>query len=276
MRSSLPVLGVGIGYRPEIHDQIMERRDAVDWLELITEHYIQTSPEQAAGATELRRLFPLIPHGIEMSIGTEGDLDPSYVAAVAELVEEIEAPWFSDHLSFTRAGGVSLGQLTPVVRTRAAARAIGRKARAAQEAVGVPFLLENITYYVDIESELTEGEFITEVLEQGDCGLLLDMTNVFINSVNHGFDPYEFLSTLPLERVVQVHLAGGEWLGDTMVDSHSHPVHEEVWQLLEHLLDRAPLKAILLERDDKFSSDLADLEAELERARSLLAERAAG
>jgi uncharacterized protein (UPF0276 family) len=273
MQTNLPVLGVGIGYRPEIHDQIMEHRDSVDWLELITEHYIQTSPEQAAHATELRADFPLIPHGIEMSIGTEGDLDPDYVTAVAELVEAVQAPWFSDHLSFTQAGGVSLGQLTPVVRTRETAAAIGRKARAAQEAVGVPFLLENITYYVNIEAELTEAQFITEVLEHGDCGLLLDMTNVFINSVNHGFDPYEFLSQLPLERVVQIHLAGGEWQDDVMVDSHSHPVHEEVWQLLDHLVQRAPLKGILLERDDNFSSDFDELEGELERARAVLAER---
>jgi uncharacterized protein (UPF0276 family) len=271
----LPVLGVGIGYRHEIHEAIVEHGDSIDWLEVITEHYIQTTPEQAARARELRASFPLIPHGIEMSIGSEGDVDPSYLDAIGELVETVEAPWFSDHLSFTQAGGIALGQLTPVLRTREAAASIGRKARMASERVGVPFLLENITYYVNMESELSEGEFITEVVQQADCGLLLDLTNVFINSVNHRFDPFDFLSQLPLERVVQVHLAGGEWQGNIMVDSHAHPVHDDVWHLLEFLLGRAPLKGILLERDQNFSKDFGDLGEDLDRARSMLAARAA-
>lgn len=271
----LPVLGVGIGYRPEIHDSIMERGDLIDWLEVITEHYIQTAREQASRVRELRARFPVIPHGIEMSIGSEGDVDPVYLNAVADLVHSIDAPWFSDHLCFTKAGGVALGQLTPVMHTKKEAAAIGRKARLAQERAGVPFLLENITYYVNVEAELSECEFIKEVLEQGDCGLLLDLTNVFINSVNHHFDPYDFLAQLPLERVVQVHLAGGEWQGDTMVDSHAHPVHEEVWELLANVLRRAPLKAILLERDQNFSADFGELAEDLGRARSMLAKRVA-
>lgn len=274
LMSNLPALGVGIGYRPEIHHYIMESRDLIDWLEVITEHYIQTAPEQAAKVRELRALFPVIPHGIEMSIGSEGDVNAEYLEAVSDLVRTVQAPWFSDHLCFTRAGGVALGQLTPLMRTKEAAASIGRKARLVQERAGVPFLLENITYYVNVNSELSECEFITEVLEEADCGLLLDLTNAFINSVNHRFDPFEFLAELPLERVVQVHIAGGESLGNAMVDSHGHPVHSQVWDLLEVVLQQAPLKAILLERDQNFSVGFSELAEDLDRARSMLATRA--
>ena len=128
-----------------------------------------------------------------------------------------------------------------------------------QELVGLPFLLENITYYLDVESELTESEFITAVVQQADCGLLLDLTNVYINSVNHGFDPFDFLAQLPLERVLQAHLAGGEWQGSTMIDSHALSVNEEVWCLLEFVLSRSPVKGILIERDQNFQDDFFDL-----------------
>jgi len=252
----------------------MGNAEYIDWLEVITEHYIQTVPEQAARARQLRSHFPLIPHGIEMSIGSENEVDPAYVNAITEFTKTIEAPWFSDHLSFTQADNIALGQLTPVLRTAQNAEMIGRRARAVQERVGLPFLLENITYYLDVESELTESEFITAVVQQADCGLLLDLTNIYINSVNHGFDPFDFLAQLPLERVLQVHLAGGEWQGSIMIDSHAHPVNEEVWCLLEFVLSRSPVKGILIERDQNFQDDFSDLREDLVRGRQMLAKSA--
>lgn len=270
MFSQLPTLGVGIGYRAEIADDTLANAWAVDWLEVITEHYIQTTSERAVRGRQLREQFPLVPHGIEMSIGTEGEVDDAYLDELAAFVAAVQAPWFSDHLCFTRAGGIALGQLTPLHRTRDAASAIGKKAKYVQDRVGVPFLLENISYYVSLDAELTEAEFITEVIETGDCGLLLDLANVFINSVNHGFDARDFLDQLPLERVVQVHIAGGTWSGRTLLDAHGAPVHDEVWDLLEYAVERCPLKGVLLERDQNFPSDFSHLASELERARLVL------
>jgi uncharacterized protein (UPF0276 family) len=266
---SLPRLGVGVGYRGELHDGIASHATDVEWLEIITEHYIDTPPERLMLAQELRRTFPLIPHGIEMSIGTPGELDESYLAAVTDFVAAIDAPWFSDHLCYTRAGGVALGDLTPLPRTREMASTVAAKAQQAQNAVGAPFLLENITYYVDIPAELSEAEFISLVMEQCECGLLLDLTNVYTNAVNHGFDAIDFLDSLPLERVVQIHVAGGVWNGQVLIDSHDHPVPEQVWSLLGHVVERAPVKGVLLERDSRFPADFSDITGELARAREI-------
>ncbi|GIF64118.1 UPF0276 protein [Asanoa ishikariensis] len=266
----LPHLGSGLGYRREIHQPTMEHRDRIDWLEVISEHYLFASVQGRERLAELSAAFPIVPHGIEMSIGTPGEVDEDYLDALAALVEEIDAPYFSDHLCFTRAGGVSLGSLTPLPRSRALAKELGRKAQRIQERVGVPFILENITYHVDLRTELTEAEFIAELCEHCECGLLLDLTNLHTNARNHGYDAAGFLDAIPTERVVQVHLAGGTEAHETLLDSHSSPVPEPVWALFDELLRRAPLKASLIERDQDFPDDFGELLGEVERARSAM------
>jgi hypothetical protein len=273
--AGLPFLGVGLGYRPDLDRQIWANRASIDWLELISEHYLARPREQLDQALRLRGAFPLVPHGVELSIGTPGELDPAYLDALAELVALVGAPWCSDHLCFTRAGGLALGQLTPLPRTRAVAADVARKARQVQERVGVPFLLENISYYIDIEGQLSEAEFLTEVMEGCECGLLLDLANVFVNAGNHGFSALEFLAAIPLERVVQVHLAGGEESPDALLDTHSAPVPDEVFALLRHLVERAPnLRAVLIERDSDFPDDFQELAGDLAGAREILGVRA--
>lgn len=273
--AGLPFLGVGLGYRPDLDRQIWANQASIDWLELISEHYLARPREQLDQALRLRGAFPLVPHGVELSIGTPGELDPAYLDALAELVALVGAPWCSDHLCFTRAGGIALGQLTPLPRTRAVAADVARKARQVQERVGVPFLLENISYYIDIEGQLSEAEFLTEVMEGCECGLLLDLANVFVNAGNHGFSALEFLAAIPLERVVQVHLAGGEESPDALLDTHSAPVPDEVFALLRHLVERAPnLRAVLIERDSDFPDDFQELADDLAGAREILGVRA--
>lgn len=275
MLAGLPFLGVGLGYRPDLDRQIWANQASIDWLELISEHYLARPREQLDQALRLRGAFPLVPHGVELSIGTPGELDPAYLDALAELVALVGAPWCSDHLCFTRAGGIALGQLTPLPRTRAVAADVARKARQVQERVGVPFLLENISYYIDIEGQLSEAEFLTEVMEGCECGLLLDLANVFVNAGNHGFSALEFLAAIPLERVVQVHLAGGEESPDALLDTHSAPVPDEVFALLRHLVERAPnLRAVLIERDSDFPDDFQELADDLAGAREILGVRA--
>jgi uncharacterized protein (UPF0276 family) len=266
----LPRLGAGLGYRRELHDGIVDNAPHIDWVEIITEHYLAGSASSRARLGELRELFPLVPHGIEMSIGTPGEVDATYLDGLARLVEAIDAPYFSDHLCFTRAGGVSLGALTPLPRSTALARELGEKARRVQNAVGVPFILENITYHVDLKTEISEAEFIAEFCEHCDCGLLLDVTNLYTNSVNHHFDARRFLDLIPTERVVQVHLAGGVEEPTALIDSHSAAVPEPVWELFDELLRRVPVKAALIERDQDFPEDFGELLAEVGRTRAAM------
>ncbi|MFF4323456.1 DUF692 family multinuclear iron-containing protein [Streptomyces sp. NPDC001568] len=273
MLADLPYLGSGLGYRTEISAEIDACPEAADWLEIITEHYLDAPPDARESLRQLRRHHRLVPHGLELSLGAPEEPATGYVDALAALVAEIDAPWFSDHLCFTRAGGISLGTLVPLPRLRGIAADVGRRAQRVQDAVGVPLLLENITYYLDLPSPLTEAQFITEVMEHCDCGLLLDLTNLDINSRNHGYDAEQFLGTIPLERVVQVHLAGGtEGDEDHMAtDTHSAPVPEAVWHLLGRLVNRTPsVRATLVERDQDFPDDFGELSAELSRARGIL------
>ena len=268
--SELPYLGSGLGHRRDIQLQIWQNRAGIDWLEVITEHYLYASVQGRERLAELRAEFPIVPHGIEMSIGTPGDVDENYLDALAGLVAEIDAPYFSDHLCFTRAGGVSLGSLTPLPRSRGLAKELGHKAQRIQDRVGVPFILENITYHVDLDTELTEAQFLAEFCEHCECGLLLDLTNLHTNATNHGFSTAGFLDTIPVERIVQVHLAGGQEAHDTLIDSHSSAVPEPVWELLDDLLRRTTLKATLIERDQDFPDDFGELLGEVGRARDAL------
>lgn len=269
---ALPRLGVGVGFRPEMRQHYGRHRDRIDWLEIIADRYLASVPDSGAGLAELSAEFTVVPHGLEMSIGTDGPLDVGYCEEVAELVRTLAAPFHSDHLCMTQAGGLELGQLTPLPFTAAVADRCAAKARQVQEILGVPFLLENITYPFAFPGELSEAEFINRVIEGGDCGLLLDLTNVFINSQNHRYDPYEFLDSLALDRVVQIHIAGGRLEDGRWVDSHSHPVssHPEVWGLLAHVVDRAPVRAVLLERDQNYPEDFGEILEDLDHAAEIL------
>ncbi|MFD0690207.1 DUF692 family multinuclear iron-containing protein [Actinomadura fibrosa] len=289
----LPDLGSGLGHRAELADAIDEHAGRIDWLEVITENVLYAPADDRERLRDLARRFPVVPHGVELSIGSDREPDPGYVEALADLVEEIDAPWFSDHLCFTRTDRIALGLLAPLPRTSELARRLGRKAQRVQDAVGRPFLLENITYYVDMATPLTEAQFIAEVMEHCDCGLLLDLANLDINARNHGFDPLEFLDTVPVERVVQVHLAGGYEAGadpgattdtgtgdgaglhaagdaELAIDSHATQVPDRVWDLLDELLARTHVNATLVERDQRFPDDFGELLAEVDRARAAL------
>ncbi|WP_202870468.1 DUF692 domain-containing protein [Kribbella sp. VKM Ac-2571] len=266
----LPALGVGLGYRRELAEQITANKQHIDWLEIITDDFID-DPQGFASLADLAANFPVVTHGVDMSIGSTDPLDMAYVERVAAVAAEVDAPWVSDHLCFTAEAGVDLGTLTPVHRTRDRAKAIGRKAQQVQDRLGRPFLLENITYYVDLPGTMTEAQFITEVLDHCDAGLLLDLENVVINSVNHQFDAWEFVDALPLQRVVQVHVAGEgrDSQGAGMrIDSHDGRVSAECLRLLTHLVDRASVRAAMVERDSSFPEDFTEILDDLNRVRA--------
>ncbi|MGN9766403.1 DUF692 domain-containing protein [Micromonospora sp. SD12] len=274
MSKALPRLGAGLGYRTALHHDIVANADRIDFLEVISDQYLHAPPEKLLRLLELSDTFPLIPHGVGLSVGTAAPLDDDYLNRLAQFVEATKGHWFSDHLSFTKVPEVDVEQLTPVWFTEESLDAVCRNVRQLKARIpDPPFLLENVTYYFPVPgNDLSEGEFLTRVLEETDTGLLIDVNNVWINSVNLAFDPYEFLDSIPLERVVQMHIAGGVEMAGMIVDTHSSPVNEHVWQLAAHVVERAPVKAILLEWDSDWP-EFAELLDHLDRARDLLPDR---
>lgn len=268
--NGLPVLGAGLGYRGEIEEQIKANRGKIDFLELISDHYIDTNPFKDQELAELSQEFPIVLHGVAMSIGTAAPLEEDYLLKLAGIARKSKALWLSDHLCFTKAGGIDLGQLTPLPFTEEAIEIVCHNVKQVKRHVKAPFLLENITYYFPIPgAEMDEPEFITRVLKEADCGLLLDVTNLFTNATNHGYDPYEFLKSIPLDRVVQIHLAGGMWMQEVLIDSHSHAVPAEVWELLTWVVAHSAVKGVLVERDDNFPP-FSELIGELDAARKII------
>ncbi len=272
MENNLPMLGVGLGYRHHLQQEIQSNRAAIDFLELITDQVIYSPPEKVDRLLESLSDFPIVPHSVALSVGTEMPFDDDYLDRTARLLERVNAPWYSDHLSFTKVPDVEIGQLTPLWFTRESLEIVCRKVQYLKQRIAVPFLLENITYYFPIPgSEMSEAEFITEVLERTDCGLLLDLNNVFINSRNHNYDPYKFLESIPLERTVQIHFAGHREENGLVIDSHADRTSPEVFALMKYTLENAPVRGISLEWDENFPEDFGVLLEELQMARSLFA-----
>jgi uncharacterized protein (UPF0276 family) len=266
-------LGVGLGYRLPLHDDIIANAHRIDFLEFISDQYLYASSEKLDRLTALREHFPLIPHGVGLSVGTAESLDDDYLRRLSSVAGLVDAPWLSDHLSFTKVPETDIEQLTPLWFTEESLATVCRNLKQVKSVIDRPFLLENITYYFTLpENDMTEAEFVTRVLEETDTGLLLDLNNVWVNSVNHRFDPYEFLDAIPLERTLQIHLAGGLQVKDMVVDTHSTPVTEAVWDLLDYVLDRAPVKAILLEWDQDWPQ-FEVLMQHLDRARAAMDSR---
>ncbi len=265
---SLPYIGVGLGYRHQIESQIASHLDNINWVEIISERYLDQPLELL---NPIRDRCPIVPHGVELSIGTDSPIDTHYLSNLCQLANDLNAPWVSDHLAFTRTKDISIGNLTPLQFTDAVVRQVTEKARHVQEVLNRPFLLENITYYFRLPGELTEAEFLRRVVTEADCGILLDVANLYYNSQNMGYDPYNFLEAIPLERVIQVHLAGGhqdrrgQW-----VDSHSEPVQEPIWRLFEFLVKRSSIRGALIERDQNFPHDFSALLGDVYRAKRIL------
>jgi uncharacterized protein len=224
----------------------------------------------------LRDHLPNLPralHGTELSIASVDPLDSDYVRAVSSFAHHIESEWVSDHLCFTRSKTTHLGHLTPTVWTSSNASRIAERVRQVQDIIELPFLLENIAFDFTLPGEQAEAEFISQVVTDAECGLLLDVTNVFTNSINHHFDPYQFILDLPLGAVHEIHIAGGQWRDGVLADSHDATVDTGTWDLLQFTLERCDVANILLERDDDFPNDFEELEADLSRATEILSRR---
>jgi uncharacterized protein (UPF0276 family) len=269
MLSHLPTLGVGLGFREPFKSDLFLHRQQVDFLEIVADHYLDATLQKQQELKLLAAHFPIIPHAINLSLGSASGLDTDYVRKLAALINQLNPPWWSEHICFTKAGGVDIGHLSPLPYTYEAVDVLCRNIAEVRRFVDVPLILENITYMVTLPgAEMTEAQFLTEVVERSGCGLLLDVTNIYTNAVNHNYDIQAFLEELPWERVVQLHFVGGHWHDGILIDSHSQSTPVEVWKLMDEVVAKMPVKGLVLERDENLPT-FAELTAELQHAREI-------
>jgi uncharacterized protein (UPF0276 family) len=269
MGRDLPALGVGLGFREPFLAELFRHQGDVDFLEVTADHYFDASPEKRAELDLLADHFPIIPHGLDLSLGSAEGLDEDYLDVMADLVARLDPPWWSEHIAYTRAGGVPIGHLAPLPWTCEAVDVIARNVERVRERIQTPLILENITSPVIVPgAEMDEAEFVKSVLDRTGCGWLCDVTNLYTNAANHGSDLGRLLDRLPWDRVVQLHFAGGHWQDGSLVDSHGYSTPPEVWRVLEEAVSRASVRGIILERDENLPV-LAELLAELDRARAI-------
>ena len=268
MQSKEHSLGFGLGLRPAHYTAILDSQPAVDWFEVLTENYLVGGGRPLHYLDAIRARYPVVMHGVSMSIGSTEPLDLAYLDSVRELAHRCEPKWISDHLCWTGTAGHNLHDLLPLPYTQAALEHLAPRIAAVQERLGRPLVLENVSSYVSYtESAISEWEFLGELVRRTGCRLLLDINNVYVSSRNHGFDARAFIDGVPLEAVQQFHLAGHLDLGRHVIDTHDAPVCEAVWELYAYALNRFGEVATLLERDDHIPP-LDELVAELERART--------
>jgi uncharacterized protein len=261
-------VGVGLGYHTEFRDGILNHPEEIDFVEVITERCFNAAEQKKL--EPITTSMPVVCHGLRLSLGTDEALDGAYLDNLAVVLERLRPIWFSDHLSMSQAGGIDIGHLAPLPFTQEMVEIVCTKIIKLRQNFSAPFVLENITYYFQLPgAEMTEWEFVTRILDGSDCGMLLDLNNLYVNAKNHHYDAYEFLNSIPLERVVEVHLAGGLLRDGVYVDTHGHSVGDKVWEYLEFVCRRASVKGIVLERDQNFPP-FDELLAELQRARLIL------
>ncbi len=258
---------IGVGYRHELRSWIDSHSSRIDCLEITAEHFFENGHERLA---ELSGQFQLFVHGLGLSLGTPGPLDASRLKAFARVASASKCDWISEHVAFTRTSEVDLGHLNPVQPTRAMAQVVADHAREVADCCQRPIILENITSHLRVSGDLSETEFLNAICQRADCGLLLDVTNLFINSRNHGFDPLAWLGGLDVTRIAQLHMVGYAWENGRYVDSHAQPIQPEILALAGEIIRQAPVRAVILERDAQFT-DHEGLNQELSKLTQLLA-----
>ena len=267
MAETRKVDGIGIGLRYAMAERTLASDvPEIRWLEIHPENYVQRGGRFRHVLERARERFPLVTHGLTMGFGAVDRPEDSYVKPLRDFLHENAIPWHSEHLCFSGDGGVMLHDLLPVPFTRESVGVAVARIREARDRLELPIALENISYSADAgPAEMPEIDFLLEVLEQADCKLLLDVNNVFVNSQNHGFDPRAYMDRIPVERVVQIHVAGHQVRDDSLIiDTHGEPMRDEVYELLDFTLRRTGPVPVLLERDQNFPP-FEELVAEVKR-----------
>ena len=261
--------GFGLGLRTEHYAEILAGRCRVDWFEALSENYMVPGGKPLAMLDRIRQDYPMVMHGVSMSIGSPDGPSDAYLAELKRLERRIEPLWVSDHICWTGVHGRNLHDLFPLPYTEETVRQVVHNVKRVQEVLGRPLLLENVSSYVAFAGDtLTEWEFVSAIAEESDSLILLDVNNIYVSSVNHGFDPLQYLEAIPVSRVQQIHLAGHSDHGDYIVDTHDHAIVDPVWDLYAAAVRRFGAVATMIERDDNIPP-LAELIAELDVARGI-------
>jgi uncharacterized protein (UPF0276 family) len=269
-----PFLGVGVGLRTVHYADVLERGRrndlGVDWFELLSENYMVPGGRPLRIVSEVRELAPVALHGVSLNIGSSDPLDADYLEELDRLSGLARPSWISDHLCWTGVEGRNLHDLLPLPYTDEAVRHVAARVRRVQDRLGRRIALENVSSYLSfVHDGMTEWEFLLAIVEEADCGILLDVNNVFVSAHNHGFDANRYVDSIPGDRVFQIHLAGHSVSGGMLIDTHDHPVTDAVWKLYERAIERLGPISTLIEWDDEIPAYERLIE-EADRARSIL------
>jgi len=243
-------LGIGIGLRVPHYKHILAKKPVVDWFEIISENYMCDGGRPLQVLDSILEQYKVVQHGVSMYFGSTDRLNREHLKRLKALVKRTKTPFLSDHLCWGSVDGTYTHDLLPMPYTFAAAKLTAQHVREARDFLEVPICVENVSSYAEFhESELTEWEFLREVVERADCGILLDVNNIYVSSRNHNFDPFEYLKSVPHDRVGQIHIAGHSKFEKYVLDTHDHPVIDPVWKLYAHAIRLCGPTNTLLEWD---------------------------
>ncbi len=265
----LPYLGFGLGLRKEHYNAILDTSPEVDWFEILTENYLVPGGKPLYFLDQITERYPVVMHGVSMSIGSHDPLDMDYLRQVKALAERTKAHWVSDHMCFTGVDGVNAHDLLPLPYTEEAIKHVSNKIKQAQDFLGRQILVENASTYITYkQSAMTEWDFTMAVAEESDSLILLDINNIFVSAYNHGFDPLDYLDGIDPARVQQHHLAGHSQYEGYIIDTHDNDIVQGVWDLYAEAVKRYGDVSTMIERDDNIPK-LPELLAELQMARDV-------
>lgn len=263
------ILGFGLGLRTDHYETILNEKPAIDWFEIITENYLVPGGKPHYYLEKIRELYPMVMHGVSMSIGSSDPLDWQYLKEVKELAQKIEPRWISDHLCWTGIHEKNAHDLLPLPYTEETIKHVVDRISQVQDFFQQRILIENVSSYVTYQqSIMSEWDFLKEISERADCLILLDVNNIYVSSVNHEFNSHDYLVAMPKDRVQQIHLAGHSDMGDYIIDTHDHEIVHPVWNLYSAALRHFGMVSTMIERDDNIPP-LSTLIEELNTARKI-------
>jgi len=269
MAFSVPYLGHGVGLRTTHFPRVLDGTARVDWFEAVSENFMIDGGRPLAVLERARASGPVVLHGVSLSLGSTDPLSERYLRSLRALVDRIAPSWVSDHLCWGSVGGHYAHDLLPLPYTEEALAHVVQRVERIQERLGRQILVENVSSYLTyVQSAMPEWEFLSEVARRSDCGILLDVNNVYVSATNHGFDPWQYIAAVPADRVGQIHLAGHSDHGTHLLDTHDAPVRAEVWSLYRATLERLGHVSTLIEWDEHIPT-WPELLAEAERARAV-------
>ncbi|WP_395748004.1 DUF692 domain-containing protein [Prosthecobacter sp.] len=267
-------LGIGLGLRVPHYRHILEKKPVCGWFEIISENFMVDGGRPLEVLDSILEQYRVVQHGVSMYFGNADPLNRDHLKKLKRLVKRTNTPWLSDHLCWGSIDGRCSHDLLPMPYTKSVARHTAEKIKQARDFLEVPICVENVSSYAEFtQNEMTEWEFLNEVVEHADCGILLDVNNIYVSSQNHGFDPFEYLRAVPHHRVGQIHIAGHTRHEHVILDTHDHPVPDPVWDLYAEAVKHSGSTATLLEWDDKIPS-FDDVHAEALKANRYLHEHA--